>query len=105
MAKQRIRHLEWQPPGLVHRVKRCVEKEQREGNADEAVFDRLPGGRTEQEIREAVEALENGSQSDAASPDQISQAASACNCNIETPFKVLAPSEEAVRKSAVSSGL
>ena len=62
----------------------------------------LPGP---EDVGEAVEETENGVHWVAASPVQISQAASACSCNIENPSKVLAPSAEARVISAVSLGL
>ena len=105
VAKQRFRHPEWQPAQFMHTIEDGMQEEEDDGDADESVFHGLAGGGTQEDVGEAVEETEDGVHSVAASPVQISQAASACSCNIENPSKVLAPSAEARFISAVSLGL
>ena len=105
VAEQRLRHLEGQPAQFMHTVEGGVQQEEDDGNADESVFHGLSGSGTQKNVGKAVEELKDGVHGVAASPVQISQAASACSCNIESPSKVLAPNAEARFISAVSLGL
>ena len=105
VTKQRLRHPKRQPAQLMHPIQGSMQQEEDDGDADETVLHRLAGSGTQEDIGEAVEGTEDGVHCVAASPVQISQAASACSCNIENPSKVLAPSAEAHFISAVSLGL
>lgn len=105
MAEEVFRHGKGEPAGLVDEVEQKVQKKQTQREPHQAVLYGLAGGRTQDEICCAIEELKDAVHLFAASPLQISQAASAWCCNIERPPNVLAPKEEASERNFVSAGL